>query len=364
MSKNINSNLYFVIAKYLLHRRIMDRQQRTKKKFESFLYDHIWVKILIEYSIAFFVSVLSALIFAFGVVCFMRPGEAIAPDFVSGGSSGFAQTIALIFDICGIKIEDNHNLIFSLCYLVVNIPLAILAFFGIGKRFTLFTVVNVVSVFIFTNIFKGEFFEQIAEFIIMNGGILSRALFAGLTTGLSSALAFKVDSSAGGFDVVSYYLSLRKSKNVGPYGAIINGTIILTFYLLTATRGNPIQVSGETIDPWVFAISGCLFSLIYLVETMLIIDVINVRNKKVQLQIITSNENLPKLLLANVPHGVTQLTGKGVYSNTERLVLYLVISTSELRGVIHFIKEVDPSSFINVTSLMHVYGRFYMKPIK
>ncbi len=338
----------------------MDRQERTKKKIDSFLYDHIYLKIALEYGIAFFVSVLSALIFAFGVICFMRPGEAIAPDFVSGGSSGFAQTVALIFDILGVRVEDNHNLIFSLCYLIVNIPLAILAFFGIGKRFTLFTVVNVVSVFIFTNVFKGEFFQNIAEFIIDNGGMLSRALFAGLTTGLSSALAFKVDSSAGGFDVVSYYLSLRKGKNVGPYGALINGAIILTFYILTATRGNPVA----NTDPWVFAVSGCLFSLIYLVETMLIIDVINVRNKKVQLQIITSNENLPKLLLANVPHGVTQLTGKGVYSGSERLILYMVISSSELRGVIHFIKEVDPNSFINVTSLLHVYGRFYMKPIK
>ncbi len=342
----------------------MDRQQRVKRKFESFLYDHLWLKISIEYTIAFLMSVLSAFIFAFGVVCFMRPGIDGIRDFVSGGSSGLAQTIALVFEMCGVKIEENHNLIFSIFYLLVNVPLFILAYKGVGKRFTIFTIVNVVSVFIFTNVFKGEFFEQIAKFINANGGILARALFAGLTTGLSSAIAFKFDTSAGGFDVVAYYLSLRKGKNAGPYGAMINGLIILTFYTLTGIQGNVIEINGMQFISWVGSICGVLFSLIYLVECMVIIDMINVRNKKVQLQIITENNNLPKLLLANVPHGATIIKGKGAYSGNDRLIIYLVISTTELRGVINFIKEVDPTSFVNVTSLAQVYGRFYMKPIK
>ncbi len=343
---------------------IMDKQERTKRKIESFLYDHLWLKISLEYIIAFIMSVISAMIFAFGVVCFMRPGIDNIRDFVSGGSSGLAQTIALVFELCGVKVEENHNLIFSICYLAVNVPLVILAFKGVGKRFTIFTIVNVASVFIFTNVFKGEFFEQIARFINANGGILARALFAGLTTGLSSAIAFKFDTSAGGFDVVAYYLALRKSKNAGPYGAIINGVIIVTFYTLTGFQGYDYVIGDAHFISWVGSLCGILFSVIYLVECMVIIDLINVRNKKVQLQIITENDNLPKLLLANVPHGATVIKGKGAYSGNDRLIIYLVISTTELRSVIHFLKEVDPTSFINVTSLNQVYGRFYMKPIK
>ncbi len=345
----------------------MNKVDKTKKKINSFLYDHIPLKIAVEYGTSFFVSVLSALIFAFGVVCFLRPGEGIS-DFASGGSSGLAQNIALIFELFGINVADNHNLIFSICYLVINIPLFFLAFFGIGKRFTIFTIVNVGSVFIFSNVLKGDFFTNIAVFVNSNGGLVARALFAGLTTGLSSALAFKFDTSAGGFDVVSYYLSLRKGKNAGPYGTMINGFLIVSFYVLTGIKGQSITAyvngSPQEFSSWIFAIAGTLFSLIYLVETMLIIDLINVRNKKVQLQIITENNDLPRLLLANVPHGVTTIKGKGAYSGNDRLIIYLVISTTELKSVLRFIREIDPTSFVNVISLVQVYGRFYMKPVK
>ena len=342
----------------------MKRPSRLKRKFNSLIYNHIWLKYLLDYGTAFVMSVLSAFIFAFGVVCFLKPGGELH-DFVSGGSSGLAQTFALFLELFGVKIEGNHNLIFSILYLVINIPLVILAFKGIGKRFAIFTIVNVVSVTIFSNIMVGDFFVQISKFINMNGGFLARALFAGVCTGLSSAIAYKFETSAGGFDIVSYYLSLRKSKPAGPYGMAINAFIIITFYVLTAIKGDPVSFgAGVEFSSVTFAFCGILFSLIYLVMTMLIIDLINTRNKKVQLQIITENADLPRLLLANVPHGATVVKAKGAYSGNDRLIIYLVISTNELKVVIHFVKDIDPSSFVYVTGLQQVYGRFFMKPVK
>ena len=105
----------------------MKRPSRLKRKFNSLIYNHIWLKYLLDYGTAFVMSVLSAFIFAFGVVCFLKPGGELH-DFVSGGSSGLAQTFALFLELFGVKIEGNHNLIFSILYLVINIPLVILAF--------------------------------------------------------------------------------------------------------------------------------------------------------------------------------------------------------------------------------------------
>ena len=342
----------------------MNKKKTFKRKVNSFLYAHLWLKYTLEYGMAFILSVFSAAIFAFGIVCFMKPGLDGIPDLVSGGSSGLAQTIALALEMCGVNLSSHRNLLFSICYIAINIPLIVLAFFGIGKRFAIFTIVNVGSVFIFSNVFEGQFFEQVAYFINSNGGLLARALFAGLCTGLSSAIAFKIDSSAGGFDIVSYYISLRKGNATGPYIAMINGVIIATFYLLTGFRGNPIVLVSGEFTSWVGAICGVLFSLIYLVETMTIVDLINVRNKKVSVQINTENPDLPRLLLANVPHGATVVKATGAYSGKDRILVYLVISTYELKNVIEFIKEIDPESFVNVTSLQQVVGRFYIKPVK
>ena len=346
------------------------KRHSLQSKINSYLYDHLWLKYTIEYGVAFFISVVSAAIFAFGVICFLKPvsGTYEFTELISGGSSGLAQVISLIFSLCGITIANNPNLIFSICYMLINIPLIILAFVGIGKRFATFTLVNVGFVFLFSNLFVGDFFEQIAIFVDANGGLISRALFAGLCTGLSSAIAYKWETSAGGFDIVAYYLSLRKSTTAGKYSVMINAGIMVAFALLNAFSNNPrvISVSGGTytISSWASAIAVIFFSVVYLFTVMLVIDLINVRNKKVQIQIITSNNDLPRLLLANVPHGATIVNAKGAFSGQDRKIIYMVVSSLELKNVITLIEQLDPDSFVNVTPLQQVYGRFFVRPIR
>lgn len=347
-----------------------NKRHSLHSRINSFLYDHIWLKYIIEYGVAFFISVLSAAIFAFGVTCFLKPSASgyQFTELISGGSSGLAQVIALIFSLCGVTIENNPNLIFSIAYMLINVPLIILAFFGVGKRFALFTLINVGFVFLFSNIMVGDFFEQVAMFVDSKGGLISRALFAGLCTGFSSAIAYKWETSAGGFDIVAYYLSLRKSTSAGKYNVVINASIMITFVLLNATSNSPVVI-GEgggayTISSWAMAIAVIFFSIVYLFTVMLVIDFINVRNKKVQIQIITSNSDLPRLLLANVPHGATIVDAKGAFSGQPRKIVYMVVSSLEFKNVISLIKQLDPDSFVNVTPLQQVYGRFFVKPIR
>lgn len=357
----------------------MNKKERTERKVNSFLNNHIWLRYVLDYVTAFIASVISAAIFSFGIVCFLKPGCDGMHDLVSGGSSGAAQLITLGLEMIFPSLKEAFanqpnlsNLVFSICYVCVNLPLIFLAFKGIGKRFAIFTCVNVAAVFLFSNIFVGDFFNDVARFINANGGLLSRALFAGLCTGLSSAIAFKFETSAGGFDIVSYYVSLRKSSATGPYIALINGFIIFSFYFLSAVNGSingitETLIIGGTpheISPWTLSIAGILFSLVYIVETILIVDLINTRNKKVQLQIITSNSELPRLMLANIPHGATIIKGQGAYSGEERLIIYAIISSGELKKTIRLIREIDPKSFINVSTLQQVYGRFFIKPVK
>ena len=58
------------------------------------------------------------------------------------------------------------------------------------------------------------------------------------------------------------------------------------------------------------------------------------------------------------------IKGEGVYSGKERYIFTMVVSSYELKNVIHFIKKKDPMSFVEVTPLSQVYGRFYTKPVK
>ena len=333
---------------------------KVSKKLNSFAYQHIWLKYIFDYGLAFIATIFSAFIFVFGMLTFLEPalsasaGE-VGPAMVSGGSSGAAQVIKLIiFSIFKNLDTKNERIILSSLYLLINIPLLILAFKGVGLRFAIFTLLNVGCVFLFTNTLKGDIFTKIALYVHTNGGMLTRALFAGLCTGLSSGIAYKIDTSAGGFDIISFYISAKRQTLAGKYGMIINGTIIASFAL----------VSGITSKDFATAIGGALFSFVYLLTVMLVIDAINIRNKKAKLEIATGNRELPQLLIANIPHGATLIEAKGAYTENERLIIEMVVSTTEIKRAIQVIRTLDPNAFVTVTSLSGVYGNFHMRPIK
>ena len=330
-----------------------------KKKVNSFAYNHILLRYILDYLFPFLATAISSLIFVFGMVVFLEPallGEEVAdvPAMVSGGSSGAAQVIKLIIFSFTKVDPKNERIILSSLYFAINIPLLILAFKGVGRRFALFTLLNVSLVFVLTNVIKGKFLLDLALYVKTNGSMLTRALFAGMCTGLSSAIAYKIDSSAGGFDIVSFYLAAKKSKLAGKYGMIINGIVVSSFAL----------VSGIANHDFATAVGGMLFSFVYLLTVMLVIDVINIRNKKAQIQVTTTDKNLAKLLISNIPHGASVVQGTGAFTESERYIIYMVVSTTEIKRSVDIIKELDPNSFIVVTSLHSVYGRFHMRPIK
>ncbi len=344
----------------------MKQKHSLNERYHSYLYNHLWLKFTVDYGTAFIASVLSAAIFAFGIVCFLNPtlteGHTTL-ELVSGGSSGLAQVIASLLRVLGVKIEPGNTLFFSIAYLAVNAPLIVLAFKGVGVRFASFTLINVLFVFLFSNIFKGQFFQEIATLMNTEGGFLARALFAGMCTGLSSAIAYKFETSAGGFDIVSYYVSLRKSTTAGKYSVMINAVIITMFYLIYGFGGG--TSSGFAgYSTWATAFACVFFSVVYLFTVMLVVDAINVRNKKVQIEVNTTNQELPRLLLARIPHGLTVVKAKGAYSGQDRLLLYLVVSSLEVKSALKLIKEVDPTSFVTVKSLIQVYGRFFSQKVR
>ena len=139
----------------------MKKRKSGLSKFESYTYDHIWLRYVIDYGSAFFVTVASAFIFALGFNVFIAPTDVVLGEntyhffrIVTGGASGVAQTISHLLEILGVTMPANAPSLYSIFYLLINAPLIALAFFGIGKRFGIFTLLNVSLVVLFTNIYN------------------------------------------------------------------------------------------------------------------------------------------------------------------------------------------------------------------
>ena len=99
-------------------------------------------------------------------------------------------------------------------------------------------------------------------------------------------------------------------------------------------------------------------------EVGLIIDIINLRNKKIELQIITSKEHMPEIIIANFPHSATVVKGTGAYSGNEKTMFWMVVSSSEVKKVVRIAKKIDEHAFITATPLKQVYGNFFIRPVE
>jgi len=337
-----------------------------KRKINNYFYDHIHLRETLHISKGVFIAAFTALFYAFAFYCFITPAvenhtTIEGSSVITGGVGGISQVIYLIIRLCGGTI-DQYTLQ-SISYFALNIPILLFAYFKIGKKFAILSVVNVGLSSVFIQIFGGNFFGVKFDFPLatkiaeaLQEEHLTRVIFGGIAIGFSSALAFKNEISCGGIDVFSYYFSLRKSTSVGKYATAINSFIILVFTCLTVAINK-----GDFVN---VALLNFMYGCFYLLVVMLVVDVINIRNKKVQIQIITSLEGLEHVLIANFPHSTTIVKGKGGYSHADKNILYMVVSSNEAKRVINLVKRVDDHAFITVTSLIQTYGNFFIKPIE
>ena len=353
-------NFLIVVLKYIS---VMKKIDRWKKKTTNYLYDHINLKNVLSISKATLLATIAAFIYAFAFVCFITPTAVDPTTFagssvITGGVGGFSQVITQIINLCGFEIDPQSIKTFqSIFYFVLNIPILAFAFFKIGKKFALISLVNVGLSSLFIQLVgRWDLMNQVAATLSTNEFFLVRIIFAAAFVGFASAIAYAADVSCGGVDVVSYYFALRKSTSVGKYTMALNAVIITTYTCLTlaVNKGNASNI----------VLLNLLFSIIYLLICSLVIDFINVRNKKVQIQIITENDAISPVLIANFPHSNTVFKGHGGYLHGDKTIIFMVASSNETARIIETIKKIDPNAFITVTSLQQAYGNFFIKPVE
>ncbi|WP_091837071.1 YitT family protein [Marininema halotolerans] len=239
---------------------------------------------------------------------------------LSGGVSGIAMILGLLTSI------NSGTLIFLL-----NIPIFILGWMKLGKRFVTISLFSVAV----TSISMGII--PIAK--ISEDPILS-SIFGGVLVGIGTGLIFRAGGSTGGFDIVSMVLTQKKEL---PLGTLLFGMNAIVVF-----------VSG-----FIFTWDLALYTMASIYVTGRVIDAIHTRHIKLTLMIITSNgDEVKEKLLSNLVRGITVLDGEGAYTKEKRRVLITVISRYELTRVKHMVAEVDPHSFINITQTIEVMGYF------
>ena len=271
-----------------------------------------------------FVLLLGSLLFAIAINMFIGPA-----GLYVGGVTGVLQIVIMLFyDF--FKIELSLGILLLIC----NLPVLLLAWKSVGKRFAALTVVSV--------ILQSILFEVVPIYSFTDD-VMINSIFGGALVGFGSGIILKIGASAGGMDVVSQVMSYKFDGSVGKYSFGINALVIL--------------VAGYS-QSWEVA----MFTIISIYITSIVIDKIHTIHQNLTLYIVTQKEDeIQEALLTHLYRGITVLEASGAYTKERRSVLMMVLSSYELYEVLEIIKAKDEQVFINIVRSESVVGHFVKK---
>lgn len=246
----------------------------------------------------------------------------IPHKLLSGGVSGIAMFLHFML---------GWNI--SLSILIINIPLFILAFMFLKRRFILFSLLGMLLLTFWLEVTHG--------WIIPIENTLSIPLLAGVISGLGSGIIFRADGSTAGADIVAKIANKFFSLNMATAAFIINFFVILlsAFYFnidLAILTVATMYVSSKT--------------------TNFVVDGLNIRRT---VFIITCKEHAYSIsdsITNRLGRGVTIVPAIGGYTHEPRYILYTTVGIRELAKVKTITLQNDPLAFMTVNETAQVIG--------
>lgn len=260
-----------------------------------------------------------AIITAGSLICAVAINGILIPQhFVNGGIVGLSLIIHNLYPAL------NAGLI----YILFNIPLFVLAWMAVGRRFFYYSA--------FGSLVLSTALLFVEVTIPLEDKILS-ALLAGIITGAGAGITLRSLGSQGGLDILSVMLLRRFSISIGNTILAVNACVLL---LVSAF----------------YSLEAVLYTLIvFYVSTKVLNLVVTGLSQRKAVFIISSQwREISREILKDIRRGVTVLRGEGGYSGAEEHILYTVITFRELGLLKRLIRKSDPHAFVVVSDTLEV----------
>ena len=274
--------------------------------------------------------VLAALMYAIGVNLFVVPAQ-----LYSGGLMGICQVIRTLL-VEYLHMNFHSFDIAGIIYYIINVPIFIIAFTRMGRKFFAKTLVTVTAMTVFLSVVP---IVQVVD------DTVAACVVGGIVSGAGIGIILRMASSGGGLDVVGVLLTKwRRDFSVGKVYLIVN----LSLYIICL---------------FLFDIEIVVYSVIFASVHSLAIDKVHIQNINVEANIITklNNVDLEKAIMEEIGRGLTKWTTLGAYTYEQSHMLYITLSkyeVSRLKAVVH---KYDPNAFIVINEGVTIDGNFLKK---
>ncbi len=231
--------------------------------------------------------------------------------------------------------------------LLMDIPLMITGFLVFGKGFgakTLFSALlmpfamNAMTAWVGEN--PADVTTILGAHLNLSDNVLVAVIFGGVLIGAGGGFIIKSGATSGGTDIVSMlgvkYFKVRFSQAM----FVVESVIILTGMLI--------------LQDWKLP----LYSLITIFVTAKALDLVldGASYDKLLFIITDKKEAMRQFIISEMERGGTYIHSKGMYTDREKEMIFLVVSRKEVSSVQHKIKEIDPLSFVVVVDAHETFG--------
>ena len=240
--------------------------------------------------------------------------------FLSGGVMGVALLVGYWSD----------TLTPLVWYSVLCVPVYVLGWFCVGKRFLLYTAYGTLCttlcsfVITFTIPIESEVYATVV------GGVLH---------GAACGIMLRTLGSSGGTDVVAVLLKERWNVPIGQFNFLFNSLLFLT------------AASHMALDLIVASM------LMMFISASTLEYVLGLFNRRKLVMIISDHgEEISEAILVTERFGATLVRGKGAYSGSDREILLTVTNNVALKRLENLVFSIDPRALFIVENTFYVSG--------
>lgn len=281
------------------------------------------------------VVIIIAIILAFNYQLFI-----VENGFAPAGLNGIATMI-------------QYKTGFSIGYmsLIINIPLCILAYFLIDKKFAKRSLA-----FCLTYSFAFLFLQKIGltqfQYNAQGHDTVFPVLLSGVISGFVYGVCFRTDSSTGGTDIISRYISVKKpALNFFWITFILNTFVAIVSFFVYAKPDNNQQLIYDYKPV-------CLCILYCFISSFIGSYIIRGTKTACKFTIITTHpDEITQEIIEKLHHSTTKISALGSFTNEQKAVLLCVINRHQMVELQNILNKYD-NTFSFSETVNETYGNF------
>ena len=300
-----------------------------------------------------FAIVLGCLIMAVGYSYFVSPY-----NIVPGGVYGMGIVLHNVFP--SIQVGTFGYMI--------DVPLLASAIIVFGRQFggrTLFAacltpgLINLLSWIAFPNQEALEALDPKQLFggvIDLSNDLMLASLLGAVLIGLGVGLVLRNQATTGGTDIIAMYLQ-KFAKMKFSTGILLADSCVVLSGLLVIGFGVGSGADREAVEGGSWLLSFYSLITIY-VSSRVLAYVIDGASYDKLLFIISENHHaeLRDFIIEDMDRSGTYIKGKGMYTDQDREMIFVVVSRKEVHLVQNKVREIDPKAFRVVSDAYETFG--------